>query len=79
MKRSYWIIGIIVLVLIAGWFYWFELRPSHIRANCQRQATDKAGQDCRNVTTGRENGGYEACVAKLGGYESCLHEGGIKW
>jgi len=67
----------IILILVFGWFYWFEWRPSSIRKSCQKQATNKAEQDCRNVTTGRENGGFETCVAKLGGYDSCLHNSGL--
>jgi len=72
------VIIVAVFILVGGWFYWFQLRPSQIRQSCQKQATDRSSGDCRNVTTGRENGGYESCVAKLGGYDSCLHDKGLK-
>ena len=30
------------LLLLAGWFYWYEVRPVRIRSLCSRQATEKA-------------------------------------
>ena len=30
------------LLLLAGWFYWYEVRPVKIRSYCNRQAIEKA-------------------------------------
>ncbi|MFA5644471.1 MAG: hypothetical protein WC928_03030 [Patescibacteria group bacterium] len=32
--KEYWIIMLIFLCLVGGWFYWFELRPTNIRIAC---------------------------------------------
>lgn len=33
---------IVVVLMIVGWFYWFQLRPSEIRKNCAKESVDKA-------------------------------------
>ena len=39
IKRYKWIIfGVIILLLLAGTFYWFAWRPSNIRKNCYKEA-----------------------------------------
>ena len=80
MKKAHWFLLVIVLLLIVGSFYWFELRPSNIRSSCQAKATQEATTSCRNVNTGRENGGLEPCIAKFSTdiYYRCVHEGGLK-
>jgi len=31
---------ILAVILIVGWFYWFQLRPSFIKQNCQEYARE---------------------------------------
>ena len=38
MKKGYWGLVIIGLVLIAGWFYWFQYRPAKFRSGCHWEA-----------------------------------------
>jgi len=36
MKINKGLIFVLVALLLAGWFYWFQWRPTNIRANCSR-------------------------------------------
>lgn len=40
LKNKVWII---ITLLIAGWFSWFQLRPTYIRKSCYSQATYQQG------------------------------------
>ena len=51
-------------LLLIGWFYWFQYRPSKIRSYCDRAAREK--------TDWRVTKFYDA------DYDACLHEKGIK-
>lgn len=35
----------LLLLLVGGAFYWYEYRPSKIRAQCSREAEKRAGGD----------------------------------
>lgn len=35
-------LGITLLLLIAGWFYWFQWRPAEIRKSCYPRAIEAA-------------------------------------
>lgn len=37
-------IAVFTALLFLGWFYWFQLRPSNIRANCHNLAMNKANK-----------------------------------
>jgi len=52
--------SVILLLVIAVGFYWFQIRPSNIKTTCTGKANSDASETCRNVNTGRENGGLEA-------------------
>jgi hypothetical protein len=40
--REYKGIIIIVLILISGAFYWFQLRPAFVKSFCHEKATEQA-------------------------------------
>jgi len=83
IKRN-WII-ILILLLVAGWFYWFQLRPAKIRQRCSQEALEKA-QLLLKEKAGMVGGEYEEPAERdlyLQGdykwqYEKCLHEKGLK-
>lgn len=52
------------LLLLAGWFYWSQYRPSKIRTYCHNRAIENN----KSVTSKY----YESR------YDSCLHEKGLK-
>ena len=70
--KRYWII-ILILFLIAGWFYWFQWRPAEIRKSCHQRIVDRPG-DIRLTFSFNKFGitEYESL------YEVCLHEMGLK-
>jgi len=37
-----WVFISIVLLIVGGWFYWYEVRPANIRSLCSQIATEKA-------------------------------------
>lgn len=52
-------------LLLVGWFYWFQYRPSSIRSYCHNTAATENDGD---VTSDY----YEPI------YKACLHEKGLK-
>lgn len=57
------IIIVSVILLIAGWFYWFELRPSNIKRECYKFVKDNFE---RINTTESINLSYSMCLHKNG-------------
>jgi len=70
MKLSYGIAGVVLLVIIIGWFYWFQWRPSKIAKYCNSWASDESGYTKYPNDFHREN--YETL------YKKCLREQGLK-
>jgi hypothetical protein len=69
-NRTISIIGIIILVL--GWFYWFQLRPSNIKKVCsieRQQKYDGVKNDIYELN--------EAVKFQNQVYENCLHNNGL--
>ena len=66
---------IIFLLLLSGWFFWFQYRPSEIRKECQSKSTQlvisKVKQTGSNLLNPRiqEYGEFV--------YELCLHKKGL--
>lgn len=54
-----WSFIIIALIVIAGLFYWFELRPSEIRQEC-------AQENVGYLTTSIYDAQYQACLQQHG-------------
>lgn len=68
MKKEKKVIIGIVLILIAGWFYWFQFRPSNIRTKCDEYAIDfwaLRGIDAE-VSYEDIDDTYQACLARNG-------------
>ena len=75
-----------ILALVAGWFYWYEFRPTRIKTTC-----DKLGKEfVLDLKIGREKyeelkgpgkdlvitaAGRDENYAKV--YQSCLHSKGL--
>lgn len=82
MKQYYFVIALVLLVL-AGAFYWYELRPSSIKKDCFAKA-DTAKQTALNsdnnaITSGlklTKRADYERIFKDE--YDKCLMENGIK-
>ena len=76
--KKFIILVVLGILILAGWFYWFQWRPSQIVKSCFKRAVEKADVDCKNVNTGREHGGYEKCIYEVGEYSFCLKAKGLK-
>ena len=50
---------LLVLLLISGWFYWFEYRPAEVRKSCTKEAT-------RGLYVTTKNNRYRECLANHG-------------
>ena len=70
--KEYKEIIIIVLVLIVGAFYWFQLRPTNIRKECYKDtyidATDKISELDKKygIYDERNERDYEKCLKSKG-------------
>lgn len=82
MKKIILIITLIILIL-GGAFYWYELRPLYVKKNCFAKA-DAAKQIALNADNNVIMNGYEltkrANYDKIldDEYKKCLMENGIK-
>lgn len=70
MKTSLVIVLILFIAALAcGWFYWYEYRPSQIRAQCAEVASEYAnkpeGVDLEQRTKAYEVR-YQVCINKEG-------------
>ena len=43
-------ISILLVLLLIGWFYWYQWRPSQIIATCEKEAIAMTGADIRNLS-----------------------------
>lgn len=62
---------LIGLLLLTGWFFWFQWRPVAIRTNCHKWIVDLPGE----VEGLRSDGQIKSYNAL---FDRCLHEKGLK-
>lgn len=65
MGKSVWVIITLILILVAGYFYWFQWRPSQIRKDCAEKYPTNLGMKS-DIDKAKTN------------YDHCLHEKGLK-
>ena len=61
--KQYWVIILLIVVILGGLFYWFELRPAKIIS------------DCSSIARSNAKLGYESFASV---YDDCLMANGIK-
>ncbi len=81
-KQKYFVIALVLLVL-GGGFYWYELRPSSIKKDCFNKANTEKEKALNWDNTYVMNGGNltkRADYDKIFNdeYSKCLMENGIK-
>lgn len=59
------VLGAGLIVTIFSVFYWFEIRPSHIRSICEKEAIDKV-KKIGNATTDTYELSYKMCIREKG-------------
>ena len=80
MNRRSQIFLVFVFLIIAGWFYWFQWRPTQIRSKCQIGLTGKEDLS-RRIQEGSTIGLEDIAIfEKLTGnmYLNCLNKHGLK-
>jgi lipopolysaccharide export system protein LptC len=82
-----------ILLLVSGWFYWFQYRPSRVRTNCTEEANEKARKLLKTLID--KPGYYERGMSQQeleemydaglhfnidydSYYKNCLNEHGLK-
>ncbi len=83
MKKQHYIIIVLVLVIIVGAFYWYELRTRFLKKDCFTKA-DTVKQAALNADNNAITSGFK--LTKRADYEKifndeyskCLMENGIK-
>ena len=63
-------LAILVLLILGSWFYWFQYRPSKIRAECAEKAKEFI-RDSKDLSFSEGIAGYELV------YKNCLRSKGI--
>lgn len=82
-------IALIVLILLVGWFYWFQIRPAKIRSECDRNVRRLLMGSSRSVDLtpdplrlflleGVDNEEAPLNPRYKALYEGCLHEKGFE-
>lgn len=74
LKRC-WLL-VLSLLLLIGWFYWFQWRPTHIRSLCQKNAFDVLADSIKLSKDFSFDDGQKT-LKHL--YEVCLHKHGIAY
>jgi len=59
-------------------FYWYEYRPSRIRANCETQSTERATSFFKEIIGKKAPEGVFIQANKEVYYISCLREQGVE-
>jgi len=67
MKKEIILIIGIILILIAGLFYWFQIRPSQIRKTCHKEAIELASlEEGFDDATAYYDTWFEVCLNREG-------------
>ena len=78
MSKNVVLIVVVFAVFVLGSFYWFELRPTNIRKECDKTAREDTIKATIQVCDA-SRGNYEGCLAehkpKL--FQDCLHSKGL--
>jgi len=85
-KFKYIFLTILVLGLIAGWFGWYQVRPSYIYSTCNREANEKAIKLTKEYAAMAGTYSLEQAAAKdrymeddyNHYYQVCLRDKGLK-
>lgn len=65
-------IFLVLLLIVAAWFYWFQWRPTKIRKNCHQWIVDLPGRVEESLYWESDRAEYNSL------YQSCLHREGLK-
>lgn len=88
IKEKWFKVGLlaVLIISIAGWFYWYQWRPSQIIKACEKEAEDLSLVDLRNLSDFNIQNGIIADT-KTGDeqyngyytirYQKCLRKNGL--
>ncbi|GAG29038.1 unnamed protein product [marine sediment metagenome] len=72
------------LLLLAGWFYWFQWRPTKIRSYCHNRANEKATLTSKKsdlldaLYPPEESENKISTKDYIFLYDACLHQKGLR-
>ena len=67
---------IFVAIILAIWFYWFQVRPSKIKSLCNKIAINQAVGYYKSLYPNNSDGTYMKSTYE-GYYKECLREKGL--
>lgn len=75
-------IAVFIALLFLGWFYWFQIRPSQIKASCQIEADDYFQKAFDRKDTDKDGLIFRDDIDWLtkrsqSKYQTCLHQNGL--
>jgi hypothetical protein len=59
------ITALLLIIICAGWFYWYEWRPSQIRNKCNKEALETS-LAIKGATFDIYDFSYKACLRQMG-------------
>ncbi len=62
-NQSAVIFAVAILILVAGWFYWYEWRPIHIRKWCLREMSEIVQKSSSDIDF---DSSYKWCLIRKG-------------
>jgi hypothetical protein len=65
IKLNDWKFGILIIIFIGGFFYWFQVRPSRIYSLCNKSALNSV-KTLSNPTKIEYDFLYESCLRNKG-------------
>lgn len=82
-NRSFVALGAVTLVVSMGLaFYWYEYRPSQIRATCETQSAEQAAEFFKQLMGKKASKGFPegfyTLESKEAYYLSCVREHGLE-
>lgn len=69
--KKHWLL-LLIIFLIAGWFYWFQWRPARIRGDCNEYVVERLKEETEKRSTKEWQERYDLY------FENCLHSKGLR-
>ena len=66
MKKEHKVLIGIGLLLLAGWFYWFQVRPANIKSSCAKSGP--VGFSRVGLSAEKIESDYQDCIRRKGLY-----------
>jgi hypothetical protein len=64
--KEYWVLIVIILILLAGSFYWYEYKPMRLIKQCNTKAISEASKEKPEAVVNYYEFAYKLCLRMNG-------------